>query len=494
VTAAAGETTPRTVQNRAIVANAGIVLLSVATGGLGADLLQLYAAQVLALTPRQVGLTLGLLVLSVPAQLLAASRARRHTPRQMMRWGYAAILGCLGVFPLVRPVLTVNRAAGFALFIAVVLAVEVAISCSWAIIWWAWMQDLVRPPERGRFLGRMRMITQSVSAVALLSVSLLFHSRVSYAGYNLLLGGLAAWVLLALWQFGRIPDKPRPDPAAGHGQSQERRRRFTSDLADLFRHRGVRRLIAVMLAMQLLTAPLLSTYLLDVIRLSPGMISRLIAVRTIVAVLALRRWGKITDKYGAKRVQVAAGLAVGCTSLLWLAVRPPSAGHLLATLLSWPLVLLITVLNAIAMSGLSLAFLVDMQDVVPPEHASAAFAVQDVITSSLAQLAFALAGVLIAAGRCGPGACTPAAIDPYRVLLVLALPAALVIAYQQWRGYRASDDADAQAPGHAQAHGQPPGHAQPSSQAQDHAQAEAAIVAARGTDPATGSMTESMTE
>lgn len=442
MTAAGHVATPRTVQNRAILANAGIVLLSVATGGLGADLLQLYAAQVLSLSPRQVGLTLGLLVLSVPAQLLAASQARRCTPRQMMRWGYAAILGCLAVFPLVRPLLGVSRTAGFALFIAVVLAVEVAISCSWAIVWWAWMQDLVRPPERGRFLGRMRTITQAVSAAALLSVSLLFHSRVSYAGYNLLLGALAAWVLLALWQFGRIPDRPQPLPDQAGDVPDGRRRRFTADLAALFRHRGVRTLIVVLLALQLLTAPLLSTYLLDVIGLSPGMISRLIAIRTIVAVLALRQWGKFIDRYGAKKVQVGTALAIGCTSPLWLAVRSPSPGHLLSTLESWPLVLLIGVLTAVALSGLNLAFLVDMQDVVPVEHAPAAFAVQDVITSSLAQLAFALAGVLIAAGRCGQTACGPAAVDPYRILLLLALPAAAVIAYQQWRASRSGTEAD----------------------------------------------------
>lgn len=420
----AASSAPRPVQNLAIAANSGIVLLSIATGGLGADLLQLYAAQVLGLSPRQVGFALGLLVVSIPAQLLAASRARRYTPRRVMRWGYCAILGCLLAFPWVQPLLAASRTAGFALFVAVVLAVEIAMSCSWAIVWWAWMQDLVRPPHRGRFLGHMRFTTQTVSALALLSISLLFHSRVSYAGYNVLLTALVCYVLLALWLFGRIPDRRPTAPSQDGGPSQ-----FSADLRALARNRPARTMLGVLLLTQLLAAPLLSTYLLDVIRLSPGTISRLLAIRTIVGVVALRGCGPAIDRYGAKRVQLWTAAGAGASSLLWLAVRVSSAHRVTNNLLGWPLVLLISVLSAAAMSGFGLAYLADLQDTIPPSIATTAFALQDIISSSVAQLAFLLAGLLIAAGGCGARAvsCAPALLDPYRALLVAGLPAALGI-------------------------------------------------------------------
>ncbi len=434
----AASSVPRSAQVKAIVANSGIVLLSIATGGLSADLLQLYAAQVLGLSPRQVGFALGSLVISIPVQLWAASRVRHHSPRLVMRWGYGAVLACLLVFPWVKPLLGVNRTAGFALFVAVVLAVEIAISCSWAIVWWAWMQDLVKPPLRGRFLGRMRLTTQSVSAVVLLSVSLVFGSRVSYAGYNLLLGLLVGFVLLACWLFGRIPDR-RPS-----GQAEERTR-FGADLRVLARHKPARTMLGVLLLSQLLTAPLLSTYLLEVIRLSPAVISRLIAVRTIVAVLALRAWGPAIDRYGASRVQMWTAVAAGGASLLWLAVRSPAGG----TLLGWPLVLLIGIVSATAVSGLGLAYLTATQDLIPAKLATTAFALQDIVGSSAGQLSFLLAGWLIAAIGCGAqqAACAQAVFSPYRTLLVLALPAALGIFVLQRRLTRLSVTAQDQEDG-----------------------------------------------
>jgi hypothetical protein len=227
---------------------------------------------------------------------------------------------------------------------------------------------------------------------------------------------------------------PRPAAARPGGD----RRQLAADLAGLRRHRGVRTLLLVMLAMQLLSAPLLSTYLLEVIRLSPGRISGLLAVRTIVGVLTIRRWGAVIDRHGAKRVQVWTALATGLTSLLWLAVRPAGAGgDLLARLCGWPLVLLIGTAVAAAASGLSLAFLVDVQDQVPAPLAPVAFAVQDIISSSQAQMAFLLAGVLVTAAGCNATlACTTGVLDPYRALLVLAAPAAIAIAWLQRRALR----------------------------------------------------------
>ena len=68
----------RAIQKRAIRANCGIVLLGVATGGLSADLFQLWASDVLHFSPAQVGIVLGFLVLSILPQPRAVRWVNEH--------------------------------------------------------------------------------------------------------------------------------------------------------------------------------------------------------------------------------------------------------------------------------------------------------------------------------------------------------------------------------------------------------------------------------
>jgi hypothetical protein len=161
------------VERLAIVANMIIVPLCFATGRLSADLVQLYGVQTLDLTPAQVGAALGLLVLSVPVQLLAVRLPRRLGFRRTMRSGYAGVLVLLVLLAALPELSRGGQPVVFAAFVTVLLCIEVAISVSWGVAWHPWMRTIVAADRRPRFVTRMQFATQFLNVALMMGFGLI---------------------------------------------------------------------------------------------------------------------------------------------------------------------------------------------------------------------------------------------------------------------------------------------------------------------------------
>ncbi|GIJ12697.1 MFS transporter [Micromonospora andamanensis] len=409
------------VERLAIVANMVIVPLCFATGRLSADLVQLYGVQTLGLTPAQVGMALGLLVLSVPAQLLAVRLPRRLGFRRTMRFGYAGVLLLLVLLAAVPDLDRWGRPAVFAAFVAVLLAIEVAISVSWGVAWHPWMRALVSPGRRPRFVARMQFATQLLNVVLLLGFGLLAGAVVDRTEYRILLAVLAVLLVVSITTLGRMPHTPVPDGT--HPQALgELRAAATNLVAD----GPLRRLSVIFLLDTVLVTPLLAIYAVLHLGIPAGTVAVILAVRGLAAPISLLAWSRAAHRIGTYRLIVHTMAGTVLTRLLWVFVPTTEGGASGASVACFAV---IVVVSAVCAAGYGNANLTTWYDAVPDRHSRAMFTLRDVIASSKLQLYSAAGGAVLAAtATLGAASYGPIHVDAYKLLMLAGVPVAVAIA------------------------------------------------------------------
>lgn len=405
----------------AIAANAVIIPLCFATGRLSADLIQLYAVQVLELTPGQVGLALGLLVLSVPFQLAAVTLPVRLGYRLNMQGGYLVILLLLGLLAILPLLLRYGPLVTFVGFVTVLLAIEIAISVSWGVAWHPWMRRLVPPHERPHFVARMQMATQLTAAALVLGFGILSGAVVSAAEYQALLAAIGILLVISIFLMGRVPDfqslpEDRIRPMMAIKQA----------LRTSVRILALRRLSIIFILDSLLMVPLIVVYAVVFLEVGAGTIAVIIAIRVVAAPLSLMWWRRVHARIGVLRTIRWTLGGVAITRIGWLFLVPGDGSGAPMT----PVLLgVLLVATAVFMAGFGNANLTAWYGAVPDRGAAGVFALRDIVASSKIQLTAAISGVVLSlTAVLGSVTVGPMHVDAYKVYLLMGMLVALLIA------------------------------------------------------------------
>jgi Sugar (and other) transporter len=381
----------RSAQRRALLVNSGMVTLSIATGGLTADLLQIYAYQVLRLHADEIGIALGLLVLSNPVELASIRLVRAIGKRRLMQLGYAVAGIGLIPFALLPEIPTAHQRLVYPLFIVTLLVMETAIASSWGVAWHPWMQELTRPEERGRFLGRMRFTTQAFNIVVTLLFGLFVGATVTAHDYDVLLSGLAVYLGVALWQVSLIPEAPLQ---TSMGRVEDSRLRdIIRETRSLLSSRPLRPLLVIFTLDVLALTPLTATYAVADLKYPAGSLALIIATRSAVVTLSMLFWGRTIDRIGSLRVMQWTMASLGGLNLLWLFVTPVVAASPNVRQITTLSVLMIG--SGLLSSGFAIASLATWYGATKGRSAVTVFTVRDVVGSTKLQLFFLVSGLAL---------------------------------------------------------------------------------------------------
>lgn len=400
----------------AVVVNMAIVAFSSATGGMNADLLQLFAHDVLGFTPAQIGLALSLMLVSVPAQLRAPALVRAMGYRRSMRVGYISSLVAVAALAAL-PALP-DTWIRYAAFIAVVIAIEIIISCSWGAAWHAWMRQITTSNERPHFIAAMRTASQTFYLGVTTVFALVVGAAVSASEYQVLLLVVSLPLAVSLFLLGRIPSPAVPPPADKGGVLAALREGLASP-----RTRPLFLIIGIELV---LLVPVIPLYLTTVLDLSAATVATLLVVRGLVGIAATVPWATAIHQRGAPWVARACVLLMASASVL-LAFAGLSA--LDPTARTTVVAVAITV-SALGSAGYGSAMIGLWYESVPEGSSVELFTLQDVLNSSRVQLGFLLAGGTLGLVGDARWGLPEASLPGFAFYLLLAVPCAIAIRQQ----------------------------------------------------------------
>ncbi len=184
--------------------------------------------------------------------------------------------------------------------------------------WASLLTDLIRDDQRGTYFAHRATVSAVVNFVAMCAAGLVLHLATSWnaawAGFALIFLGAAAAKAVAARALGRIDDS-----AAFATREAELR------LWDFLRHERhsdfLRFLLfsGVMHACVLISGPFFVIYMLRDLQLSYLEYMVWMAAALLGQFLSLKPWGRISDRYGNKKVLIVTGLLVPFLPMLYLA-------------------------------------------------------------------------------------------------------------------------------------------------------------------------------
>jgi uncharacterized membrane-anchored protein YitT (DUF2179 family) len=202
----------------------------------------------------------------------------------------------------------------------------------------------------------------------------------------------------------------------------------------LFGERALRRLTVIYLIDTLLTAPVVATYAVVVLRIPAAVVAAILAVRGLAAPLSLMGWGRLTRRFSTYQIITVTMTGSIVVRILWL-LLPANRGP--AGPGTKVLFAAVVVTAAVFGAGYGNANLTTWYQAIPDAHARAMFALRDVVASSKLQL-YAAAGGLVLAATAGLGTASFGVftLDGYRLLLLAGVPVAVLIAWMSRRAQR----------------------------------------------------------
>ncbi|GAA4624348.1 hypothetical protein GCM10023113_13020 [Cellulomonas oligotrophica] len=409
----------------AVLANIPVITISYATGGLNGDLLQAYAVGALGITPAVLGLTYGLMLVSIPVQFGAVAIVERVGFRRTMVVGYSALLVLMVVLALVSRAPDPTGA-----FVVTVVLIEVVVSASWGLAWHPWMQQVVPRSERPRYLARAQSTAQGFNIAMLAAFAALAGATASVVEYQAFLGLLAVFVVLSICACRLLPE-----PVVSRRAEEIRPGVLTSVVAGYRRvWAGVesvrasvpmRRLLLVYVIDVLLATPLLTGYAVVVLGMPAALVAFSIGARSLSGVVLGPLWGRFLERHGVRRT-VTLSLSAACVAkVLWL-LLPADPGQGASTTTQVVFVVLTLVGAALGIGyGLSMQLL--WYELAPVSDAVALFTLKDVLESGKAQLGTAVAGVLVSAAAAWTFSAGSVSVDAYKIAVLCGIPVAVVV-------------------------------------------------------------------
>ncbi len=411
----------------AIVANLPVITISYATGGLNGDLMQAFAVDAVGISPAVLGLTYGLMLLSVPVQFGSIAIVERVGFRRTMIVGYCALLGLMAVLAMApgawNPTLV---------FVVAVVLIEVVVSSSWGLAWHPWMQQVIPRPQRPRYLANAQASAQGFNLVMLATFAAIAGSVVSGAEYQAFLTILGVFVLVSIVAFRRLPEVAGPPAEAdgarpgGFGASVAAGyRRLWAGVRAARALPNMRRLLFAYVIDIFMATPLLAGYALVVVGVPASLLAVAIGARSLCGVLLGPFWGRLLTRWGFRRTVAVSVLAGAAAKLLWLFL-PADTGH--GASAGTQVTFVVVALAGAALGvgyGLAMQFL--WYELTPESESVALFTLKDVLESAKAQLGMAVAGVLVTAATASTLSVGVVSVDPYKLAVLGGIPVAVVV-------------------------------------------------------------------
>jgi HEAT repeat protein len=319
---------------------AGAMRLSIAAGGSGAlfltvcnnqPIFNVYMLNHLGVSPRVLGLLIGLMQLTGVLQLVSIV-AYSLMPRRKGLWMAGHLIHRLAGLAIAASAAVFASGAGRA---PAALIVTVAMIASWAAMnltssgWMSWMADLVPEASRGSFFLRRSAVFQGVTVAWFFLASVLldlFPDRSRSWAYVLIFGIGAAGGVADILLHAGIPE---PTRAA--------RPRFSAaDFAAPLRDRNfLRYSLSIGLAVLALNfaGPFQSPYITS--REAIGAPNVWLGIMTVISqctwVAIAPLWGFVMDRYGRKPA-VLMGFLVGLATLGYVFLQPGNYSYVLPLL------------------------------------------------------------------------------------------------------------------------------------------------------------------
>ena len=275
---------------------------------------------------------LGLLSLAtlVPMALsfFTLSSVERHGKRHvLLRWNLISTIFMAG-FVLI-PLLATRCSHEFVL--VVILLTMVLTRSTWALAFSGWfpiLQDIVPYRVSGKFFANMRTAWQSVTLLAMFAVAWFLNQNPGWFKFEVIF--VIASVAFILRTFSLIPISEIPPQPSG-----AERATMISLISDFFQKKTNRSLIAYLVTYAFafgLCEPFRIKLLKD-LGFSEGFILLALAMINLGAIVSLRFWGRLADRFGNRAIFGITHIAIIATTALWICVGQGLIGATAAILL-----------------------------------------------------------------------------------------------------------------------------------------------------------------
>jgi MFS family permease len=214
--------------------------------------------------------------------------------------------------------------------------------------WNSWMRDLVPQEQLGRFFSYRMMVSAGFGALLSLFAGFFVENWTDIIRplnvYSFLFFVAVIPGMLAVYYLSRVPE-PRMPPRIEHP--------FPKLLAQPFRETNFRALIVFLGIWNFainLAAPFFTVQMLKELHLPISLVIVFGTISQVANLFALRKWGRLSDKFSNKTIlQVASPVFLACM-VLWTFTRPPQEYPSTYIMLT-----VIHILMGIATAGITLA-------------------------------------------------------------------------------------------------------------------------------------------
>lgn len=310
---------------RSLIPASGLVLLSSASGGMSADIFQLYVVQTLGYQPSLVGVIAAAGMVSIPLQLFAPRMVHRYSHRRVMLGGAALLLPALVVLLVSGAVTDQSRGVGAICLLAAAVAIEIAISMSFGAAWNAWVAEFTDSENRAVYISLSSTVSQLTIIAAFSIQTLCFQGLVPTVFYQLVIAYCIVYVMASLMVFRTLP-QPNADVQAGG-------RIGLSDLLRLACDDRYRLMLGAAAGNFLIGVPLLAVYAITVLRVPSEFLGFILVLRTVTSFVATPLLGWLITRNSAQSIVRLAGFALTGQMIIWTALPVVRDGaHIMAGL------------------------------------------------------------------------------------------------------------------------------------------------------------------
>ena len=185
--------------------------------------------------------------------------------------------------------------------------------------WWPFLQDIVPTESTGRFFARLRTYWQSAGLVTLLAIALFLgnvptQQQPWWRFEVILVVGLLGFAVRAFSLLPIVENPPTPD--------EQTPPRVVQRFAEVFADRKLRRLLAyitVYVVAASATVPFKIKLLKD-LDYSYGFILAATAMVNVGAIISLKYWGRMADRFGNRAIFSISHVGMIVTTCMWILV------------------------------------------------------------------------------------------------------------------------------------------------------------------------------
>jgi MFS family permease len=280
-------------------------------------------------TPAQIGLMNSLASLSAALFLLPSAAL-------VERWGHRKQItvftgGGAGRLMLLMMALAPLLFSGQAAIYAVIsLVVARSILGNMGLpAWTSLTADIVPLSWRGRYFSSRNIALSAAGLLTTFLAGQLITRIGEPAGHQLAIGSAFVIGLASTFSFYRIQEPPMPTAAQEAAQEAAHKKEHRGQKLFL-RHLRAHPEFLIFCATAALwsfsvnvAAPFFSPYLVETLRATPDVIGILSIIAMLTALPGQRLFGRLTDRWGPRRVQLITGLLIPLLPLGWALTRSP---------------------------------------------------------------------------------------------------------------------------------------------------------------------------